>query len=199
VQSRRGLAVVRELWTARDKIARTADLSPRRILPDAAIVEAARSLPASSAQLTRISGFTGRQARRHEREWLAAVGRARASSDHELPEATGGAIPNGPPPTHRWTERDPAAAARLAAARGVVTAIAEASKLPVENLLSPDALRRLVWDPPEPCDEQAVAQVLAGYGARPWQIDLTAGPITQAVCSSAIAPDTPESETPGAR
>jgi ribonuclease D len=200
VQSRRGLAVVRELWTARDRIAQAVDLSPRRVLPDVAIVEAARSFPASHAQLTRISGFAGRQARRYEREWLAAVGRARASAADELPEATGGAVPNGPPPTHRWSERDPDAAVRLAAARTVVSALAEASRLPVENLLSPDALRRLAWEPPQPCDEQTVAQVLSGYGARPWQVELTAGPIADALNSpgGTPPPDASESEA-GAR
>jgi ribonuclease D len=200
VQSRRGLAVVCELWTARDKIAQAADISPRRILPDAAIVEAARSFPANHAQLIRISGFVGRQARRHERDWLAAVARARASADDELPEATGGSIPNGPPPAHRWAERDPAAAARLAAARATVTAIAEHSKLPIENLISPDTVRRLSWDPPQPYDEQAVAQALAGYGARPWQIELTAGPIARALAagdSNAEASRAGDSSTEG--
>ena len=181
VQSRRGLAAVRELWTTRDKIAQAADLSPRRILLDTAIVEAARTLPANHAQLIKISGFTSRQARRHEREWLAAVSRARGSADDELPEAAGGTVPNGPPPAHRWAERDPAAAARLAAARTAVTSIAEDNRLPIENLISPDAVRRLSWDPPQPCDEQTVAQALAGYGARPWQIELTAGPIVRAM------------------
>jgi ribonuclease D len=164
-----------------DTIAQAADLSPRRVLPDSAIVDAARSFPANHAQLVKITGFTGRQARRHERDWLSAVARARASADHELPEPTGSAIPTGPPPAHRWAERDPAAAARLAAARAAITAIAEDSKLPVENLLSPDAVRRLSWDPPKPCDEQAVAEALAGYGARSWQIELTAGPIASAL------------------
>jgi len=159
------------------------------VLPDTAIVEAARSYPANHAQLARISGFAGRQARRHERDWLAAVARARASADEELPETAGGAIPNGPPPAHRWAERDPAAAARLGAARGAVTALAEEYRLPVENLLSPDALRRLSWDPPRPRsgpngeqgEEQIVAQALADYGARPWQIELTAGPVAEAL------------------
>jgi len=183
VQSRRGLAVVRELWTARDKIAQAADMSPRRVLPDTAIVEAARSFPANHAQLIKISGFVGRQARRHERDWRTAGALARASADDELPEATGGSIPNGPPPAHRWAERDPAAAARLAAARAAVTAIAERSKLPTENLISPDTVRRLSWDPPQPYDEQTVAQALAGYGARPWQIELTAGPVARALAA----------------
>jgi ribonuclease D len=74
------------------------------------------------------------------------------------------------------------AAARLAAARAVVTVLAEENRLPVENLLSPDGLRRLSWDPPKPCDGQAVADTLAGYGARPWQIELTAEPIARALC-----------------
>ena len=184
VQSRRGLAVVRELWTVRDRIAQDADLSPRRVLPDTAIIEAARSVPVSWAQLARITGFTGRQSRRHEKEWLAAIDRARTSADSALPDATAGLVPAGPPPAHRWAERDPAAAARLAAARAAVTAVAEANRLPVENLLAPDALRRLSWDPPQPSGPGTVAEVLAGYGARPWQIELTAGPVAGALTAA---------------
>jgi ribonuclease D len=181
VQSRRGLGVVRELWTTRDRIAQAADLSPRRVLPDSAIIEAARSLPTNYAQLARISGFVGRQARRHEKEWLAAVTKARTSTDSELPDTAGGPVPSGPPPAHRWAERDPAAAGRLAAARATVTAIADAHNVPVENLLAPDTLRRLSWDPPQPADTETVSLALSGYGARPWQVELTAGPVAKAL------------------
>ena len=191
VQSRRALAVVRELWLTRDKIAQAADLSPRRVLPDTSIIEAARSLPVSTGQLMRIGGFASRQARKHEHEWLAAITRARTSADGELPDAAGGAIPNGPPPAHRWAERDPAAAARLAAARAVVTAIAEASRLPVENLLSPDVLRRLSWDPPQPSDRETVGAALASYGARAWQVELTAGPVAEAFDAGKSKPPDP--------
>lgn len=180
VQSRRGLAVVRELWNARDRIAQTADLSPRRVLPDAAIIEAARTPPAGHIQLIKITGFAGRYARRHEKEWLAAIRLARTQEDGELPEPVGG-TPTGPPPAHRWPERDPAAAARLAAARAAITALAEEHTLPAENLLSPDAVRRLSWEPPAPSDPDTVAAVLASYGARPWQVELTAGPIAAAL------------------
>jgi ribonuclease D len=175
--------VVRELWTVRDRIAQDADLSPRRVLPDSAIIEAARSLPTNYPQLSRISGFASRQARRHEKEWLAAVTKARTSPDGDLPDAVGGAIPSGPPPAHRWAERDPAAAARLAAARATATAIAEANRLPVENLLAPDALRRLSWDPPQPADAETVSLALSAHGARPWQVELTAGPLAEALNS----------------
>jgi ribonuclease D len=181
VQSRRGLAVVRELWAVRDRIAQVADLSPRRVLPDSAIIDAARALPVNPPQLARISGFVGRQARRHEKEWLAAVTKARTSPDSDLPDAGGGPVPAGPPPAHRWAERDPAAAARLAAARAAMTAIAEANRLPAENLLAPDTLRRLSWDPPQPADAGTVSVALSGFGARPWQVELTAGPLAEAL------------------
>src|SRR5271165_465974 len=40
VRDRRGLAEVRELWLARDRIAQRRDIAPRRILPDSAIIDA---------------------------------------------------------------------------------------------------------------------------------------------------------------
>jgi ribonuclease D len=157
------------------------------VLADQAIVEAARQLPASRPQLERISGFTARYARRHTARWLAAVQRARALADSELPEVAGAAA-NGPPPAHRWSERDPAAAARLTAAREAVGALAAANRLPAENLLSPDAVRRLSWEPPAPVTPATVAEVLAGYGARPWQTELTAGALARALATAAVSP-----------
>jgi ribonuclease D len=180
VHSRRGLAIVRELWEERDKIARRRDLSPGRVLPDTAIVEAARSLPGSQADLTQLPGFQGRGARRHAAAWLRAVQRVRGQPDQNLP---GPAMPppEGPPPTHRWRERDPAAARRLAAVRTVVAALADEHTVPAENLLPPDVVRRLAWQPPEPQDPRTVAADLAAHGARPWQVDLTALPISKAL------------------
>jgi ribonuclease D len=189
VRSRRGLAVVRELWEARDAVARDADLSPRRVLADQAIIEAARTLAAgptpSRPALDKINGFRARNARRHTARWLTAVLRARQLGDDDLPEVTGAATVTGPPPAHRWPERDPDAAARLAAAREAVTAIAEAHHLPTENLLAPDAVRRLTWEPPDPATPETVAAALAGYGARPWQAALTAGPLATALGKTA--------------
>jgi ribonuclease D len=180
VRSRRGLAIVRELWLERDKIARRRDLSPTRVLPDAAIVEAARSLPGESGDLAGIAGFNGRGARRHAPEWRRAVGRARAQSDRALP-AVSARVSEGPPPAHRWPERDPEAATRLTAVRAVVAALADEHHLPAENLLPPDAVRRLAWQPPEPVSPVSVGAALAGYGARQWQVDLTSLPIAKAL------------------
>ena len=199
VRSRRGLAVVRELWEVRDEIARDADLSPRRVLGDQAIIDAAKQVPDSRPQLDKISGFRARNARRHTARWLAAVLRARQLRDDELPEVTGTGAVAGPPPAHRWAEREPDAAARLAAAREAIGAVAEARRLPVENLLAPDTVRRLSWEPPEPATAETVAGALAGYGARPWQTELTAAPLAAAFREAAAAPRPAAGvETPGA-
>jgi len=180
VHTRRGLAIVRELWQERDKIARRRDLSPGRVLPDTAIVEAARALPGSHANLADLPGFQGRGARRHGPAWQRAVQRARGQAEAELP---GPALPppDGPPPTHRWQERDPVAAGRLAAVRTVVAALADEHTLPAENLLPPDAVRRLAWQPPDPPGVAEVTADLAAHGARPWQVGLTALPISRAL------------------
>lgn len=180
VRNRRGLAIVRELWLERDKIARRRDLSPSKVLADAAIVEAARTMPTGAAELNAIAGFSGRSARRHLSEWLQAIGRARAQPDRALPLAS--APPgDGPPPAHRWQDRDPEAAKRLTAARAVVAALADSHSLPAENLVPPDAVRRLSWQPPAQISPESVGADLAGYGARPWQVELTAVPIARAL------------------
>jgi ribonuclease D len=180
VHTRRGMAVVRELWLERDKIARRRDLSPGRVLPDAAIVEAARVLPGSERDLTEIPGFRGRGARRHASEWRRAVDRAQAQPEPNLP-GTASPLPEGPPPAHRWAERDPVAARRLAAVRTAVAALADEHSLPAENLLPPDVVRRLAWKPPEPLSPEAVGAELTQHGARPWQAELTAKPISKAL------------------
>lgn len=180
VRSRRGLGIVRELWLERDRIARRRDQSPTRVLSDAAIIEAARSQPKNTAELAKIGGFNSRGARRHASEWLRAVGRARAEPELSLPEPSAPAG-DGPPPAHRWPERDPVAATRLTAVRAAVAALADEHGLPTENLLPPDAVRRLAWQPPDPVSPAAVGADLARYGARQWQIAVTATPISGAL------------------
>ncbi len=180
VRSRRSLAVVRELWLERDKIARRRDVSPTKVLSDAAIIEAAKLMPSGADQLGTIAGFTSRGARRHLPEWGRAISRARAQADRALPTASAPAG-DGPPPAHRWQERDPDAFRRLTAVRAVVAALADEHNLPVENLLQPDAVRRLSWQPPPDVSVASVAAELLGYGARPWQVELTATPIAKAL------------------
>ncbi|MGN9782862.1 HRDC domain-containing protein [Nonomuraea sp. ZG12] len=179
VRNVRALAIVRELWTMRDTIARENDLAPGRVLPDAAIVMAALQGPRTRKALTDISAFTGRSARRYINDWLAAVNRGRTLPDAQLPQpSTAG---DGPPPANRWADRDPAAAKRLAAARAVVEALAKEHHMPTENLLQPDAVRRLTWEPPEEITEESVTARLRELGAREWQLSLSVRPLTEAL------------------
>ncbi|GAA0558949.1 ribonuclease D [Actinomadura welshii] len=178
IRNRRALATVREVWEARDRIARERDLSPGRVLQDAAIIELAQKAPKTPGELQALPTMRGRGARRHQSAWLRAVARARDLSERRLPEAN---VPgDGPPPAHRWADRDPEAAKRLTAARAVVAALADEHSMPSENLVQPDTVRRLAWTPPAEPSVSAVAAALHDLGARRWQIELTAQPIAKA-------------------
>ena len=183
VRGRRGLAAVRELWEARDQIAQQRDVTPGRIIPDSAIVAAATELPGDRGALLSTKGFHGRGAERYASTWVRAIQRAVEMPDDELPaRAPRG---DGPPTPRAWAEKDPVAARRLELAREAEADLSEKRHVPVENLLTPDYLRRVLWTPPRTRDPGELLDQLAGQlaalGARSWQIMLTAPLITQAI------------------
>lgn len=172
----RQLAAVRALWEARDKLAADRDIAPGRVLPDSAVVDAAATAPDSAAALGAMPVFRGRSQRRMTAYWWSALAAAARLDPADLPTPT--APSDGPPPVSRWADRDPDAAARLAAARAAVAAAGAEWGTPVENLLQPDLLRRLCWSPPEDGD---VAGFLRKGGARDWQIHLLTPALDQAL------------------
>lgn len=179
IRNPRQLAAVRALWETRDSVARERDIAPGRVLPDAALVDAAVRNPADEAALLALPVFRGRAQRRMVGTWLGALQRAAALARTELPEPS--PHHDGPPPANRWSDKDPAAAVRLAAVRAALTAIAEANTLPVENLLLPDLVRRTCWQPPEDLTPAGVERALLDGGARRWQIDLTVDALSTAL------------------
>lgn len=179
VRRRRQIGVVRELWLARDLTARERDVSPGRVLTDAAIVAAALENPPNVHALAALPGFGHRMGRRQLEQWQAAIDRARALPERELPQPA--AAYTGPPPPRSWADKDPAAAARLSAARAAVSALAEELNLPQENLITPDTVRRLCWAPPSEITPEIVASTLESLGARPWQIALNTPLLTKAL------------------
>lgn len=183
VRRRRQMAVVRELWTMRDHIAQRRDISPGKVLGDAAIVEAALALPPNVQALTALPGFGHRMGRRQLEQWQAAVDRAKELPDAELPQP--GQPLAGPPPPRAWADKDPAAAARLSAARTAVSALAERLNMPQENLITPDTVRRVCWEPPKNLTPDTVESALAGYGARNWQIGQVAPILLRALAPEA--------------
>ena len=170
VRGRRPLATVRALWESRDALARRLDISPGRILPDAAIVAAAVAQPKDRAALADLPEFSKGNGAKHLDRWWRAISEASALPEDQLPAP---ALPtDGPPPPRVWKDKDPEAAARLARARAALTAIAEGRSIPLENLVPPEAVRRAAWRPPSPLTSDTIAAALADAGARPWQVEL---------------------------
>ena len=192
IRKPRALAIVRALWQARDDIARSRDIAVGRLLPDASIVAAATTPPASADELAAMKEFNGRGAHRYLNRWWAAIAAAQALPVSALPASS--PPPSGPPPPRAWADRDPEAFARLSAARTALAKAAEQESMPVENLLSPDTVRRLCWSPPERADEETVAAVLRDCGARAWQVDRCLPLLCTAL---AAVPDPPEDEVTG--
>lgn len=176
VHSPLGLAVLRELWLVRDQIARSTDRAPGRVVNDRALtataarIEQSKQLP-TRIELRRERAFTMRIAGRYETDWLDAIGRALALPRDQLPPRQ--ARSDGPPLPRNWEHRWPDAFARWSRVRPALIARAEELQLPVENLISPDAVRRLLWDAPPVADEPWLAERLTLLGTRPWQRELT--------------------------
>jgi ribonuclease D len=176
VKGLRNLAVARELWLARDELARERDIAPGRLVPDASLTAAAKAMPSSRAALAALREFSGRASRTELDRWWNAIERGKATTDLPVLRGNGDSIP----PARAWADRNPDADRRLKNARLAVGALSEALTIPVENLLTPEVLRRVAWSPPEPIERDTVAASLQSLGARPWQIDATAGPIAAA-------------------
>jgi ribonuclease D len=189
IRGARNLAVARELWQARDAYAREIDTAPGRLVPDSALVAAARVLPESKRDLAALKEFTGRASRSQIDRWWNAIQVGTTTDDLPAQRVPGDAIP----PPRVWADKNPEADGRLKRARAAVTAVGEKVSIPVENLLTPELLRRVAWTPPEPIDPTTIAFTLAELGARAWQVDATAQVIAEAFVEPAQTPEeTPE-------
>jgi len=195
VRGRRGLGAVRALWQVRDELAERRDVTPGRIIPDSAIVAAAQAMPTDRDALLAVKGFHGRGAERYASRWVAALRAVAELDEADLP--TRAPRSDGPPLPRAWADRDPVAARRLSLARQALGELAEQQGLPVENVLTPDYLRRVLWTPPATRDPASLAvavdAALSDLGARPWQVELAGPVVTQAILE-ADQPPPPEPE-----
>jgi ribonuclease D len=165
VKGGRSLAIAKALWESRDSYAREIDRAPGRLVPDRSLVAAVLANPSSQRELGSLKAFHGRASRSELPRWWSAMEEGRTAED--LPPAR---MPSdGPPPPRIWADKNPLAAKRLAAAREGLQALSEETGIPGENLLTPDHLRRICWDPPAPLNSQALDERLLELGARSWQ------------------------------
>ncbi|MFF2052063.1 HRDC domain-containing protein [Leifsonia sp. NPDC058194] len=192
IRGLRNLAVARELWLSRDALARELDTAPGRLVPDAALTAAAKVLPDTKRSLAALREFTGRASRTELDRWWGAIETGRTTDDLPVLRGSGDTLP----PPRAWSDRNPEADGRLKAARAALTVLSEERSIPLENLLTPETLRRVAWTPPAEISPASIADALASHGARPWQIEATSQSIADAFVESSQTPDeAPETDS----
>lgn len=182
VTTRRGLAIVRELWQTRDAIARRRDKAPGRILQDRAIVAAASRDGLVAADLSSMKAFQRGTASRYLNQWGDAIRRVEAMAPAQFPSARGPSTGRSTP--RNWQYRHPEAYQRFLTARPVLQELASVHDLPQENLLAPAAWHAVCFKPPPDITAESVDAALAARQARPWQRELTAPALAHALGTS---------------
>lgn len=168
------LEIARQLWHAREELAIKMDVSPGRLIPDAAILAAAVAKPKTRPELASLRSFTGRASRSYLDLWWQALQAAQKATS--LPPVKADK-PEGIPNHRNWAAKYPEADRRLRHAKNALTKISEDINVPLENLLTPDILRQICFAPPEPVTIEKVREALQSFGARKWQIDQTSDSI----------------------
>jgi len=190
IRGGRNLAVARELWQSRDSYAREIDTAPGRLVPDSALVAAARVLPETKRDLAALKDFTGRASRSQIDRWWNAIQAGLASTEQPAARVASDTIP----PPRVWADKNPEADRRLKTARAAITEVATELNLPVENLLTPELLRRVAWTPPATADAASISEALDTLGARAWQIDATAQVIASAFVEASQPAEQPSED-----
>ena len=192
IKRRDQLAIIKELWVARDRVASEQDIAPRKLLNDTAIVELAMAASVTKKEFEKALRPLGLRARWLENLplWLSSVSTAVA-----LPEAQWPAMRTNAdtlPPIKLWRDKFPEKFAPLSHARAAIELIAQENEIPVENLMTPEHVRRVCWKPPAGATETlsitAVEQALTELGARQWQIALVAPALAAALLEREALP-----------
>lgn len=190
VKDQRGLAIIREVWTARESLARKLDVSPGRLVPDVSISAIAKNPPRSRSELASRRDFHGRASRTYLDTWWKALEKGLETID--LPPIK---LPHDGIPNYRnWAQRFPAADARLNAAKPVVAELATELNMPIENLLTPDYLRQLCWQPPQVLTAVEISKALRALGARAWQTKLVSERLATALSALTEVSSSAEAE-----
>jgi len=191
VQDRSSLEIARQLWNAREALAQKMDVAPGRLIPDSSILVAATQKPRTRPELAAMKSFSGRASRSYLDTWWDAIQSAHKATELPAlkPEKTD-ALPN-----HRnWINKYPEADRRLKLAKASLLELSEKKLVPLENLLMPELLRQVSFAPPEDLSTSVLSEKLSQLGARPWQIELTAGLIVEAFNLAETAPVDPKVE-----
>jgi ribonuclease D len=185
IKKRDQLAVIKSLWIARDAIAAQNDIAAGKLLNDSAIVELAIAVPTNKKEFEKCLRPLGLRARWIEnlQLWLDSIASAVALPEDQWPNMRTNA--DTLPPIKLWRDKFPEKFAPLSHARAAIELIAEENQIPVENLITPEYVRRVCWKPPvgatSTLSVSEVENALAELGARQWQIDLVAPALAAAL------------------
>ncbi len=185
IKRRDQLAIIKSLWIARDAVAATQDIAPGKLLNDSAIVELAIAAPTTKREFEKCLRPLGLRARWMEnlQLWLDSIAAAIALPEDQWPAMRTNA--DTLPPIKLWRDKFPEKFAPLSHARAAIEHIAEENEIPVENLITPEHVRRICWKPPvgatTTLSVSEVEKALGELGARKWQIDLVAPAIAAAL------------------
>jgi len=178
IKQRDQLAIIKDLWIVRDSLAAKADIASGKLLSDLAIVQLAITPPTDRKGMEKALRPLGTRARWFENTalWLETIANATQIPEDLWPPMRSSA--DTLPPIKIWRERFPEKFAPLSHARYGLEIRAQELAIPLENLITPELIRRICWDPPagstQSSDESAVRSALAKSGARQWQIDIAA-------------------------
>lgn len=188
IKDARSLAIARELWTARELLAEKLDVSPGRLVPDSSIVGLAANPVKTRPELAASRSFTGRASRTYLDTWWAAL--SEGLNTKNLPPLR--LAPTGIPNHRTWANRFPEAEKRLKASKPAMAAASEELAIPLENLLTPDYLRQLCFEPPAEITAESVAGFLTSLGARRWQVEQLSAILAAAITGSNEPDDSEE-------
>ena len=177
VKDQKRLAIARELWSTREALAQKLDVSPGRLVPDHSLVAVVKDTPRTRSEMASRKDFNGRASRTYLDSWWRAI--EIGSNTLDLPPVK---LPHSGIPNHRnWANRFPEADERLNRLKPAMAAVAESISMPAENVLTPDFMRQLAWDPPADISSSNIQQELERIGARKWQAQLCAERFAQAL------------------
>jgi ribonuclease D len=185
IKRRDQLAVIKSLWIARDAVAAKHDIAAGKLLNDSAIVELAIAVPTNKKEFEKCLRPLGLRARWLENLalWLDSIATAVALPEDQWPAMRTNA--DTLPPIKLWRDKFPEKFAPLSHARAAIELISQENQIPVENLITPEHVRRICWKPPigatSTLSITEVEKALSELGARQWQIDLVAPALAAAL------------------
>ncbi len=184
IKRRDRLAIIKTLWHARDLVAKESDIAPGKILTDAAIMELAMHTPTTRKEFEKVLRPLGLRARWLERTqvWLDAISEGLAIPESHWPPIR--LASDTLPPVKIWRDRHPEKYAHLSHARFNLESKADLLSIPVENLISPESVRRICWSAPND-----VASALSELGARAWQIEIVSPILKDALTQKEPLPE----------